>query len=255
MLSESVDRVRLPWDACYNIRELGGYPTRTGTPTQRGALLRADDLCRLTDTGQAALLAYGVRTIIDLRSLNETSRAQHPFAPGAPRAGTLTYVNLPLLDDTDHAGMAELDSADSVIMLNRVMLDRWPTRIGAILRAIARAEPGGVLFHCYAGKDRTGLIAAFALTLADVAEAVVIEDYAASDRYLQPLYARMLTYHADNPQQQAQLQSILNTPPAGMAATLAHLAERYGGVGGYLAHAGVSAEDQARIRTRLIAEC
>src|SRR5262245_14472863 len=53
----------LPWDACYNIRDVGGYTTADGGQIRWRALVRADNLCRLTPAGRAALVDYGVRTI------------------------------------------------------------------------------------------------------------------------------------------------------------------------------------------------
>jgi len=72
------------WEACYNIRDLGGYPTRDGSQTRWRALVRADDLSRLTPIGRRALLAYRIRTIVDLRSPAEVAHAPHPFAHNEP---------------------------------------------------------------------------------------------------------------------------------------------------------------------------
>ncbi len=72
----------LPWDACYNARELGGYPTESGAQIRMQALIRSDSLYHLTPGGQTALRDYGVRTIIDLRSPHELEREANPFASG-----------------------------------------------------------------------------------------------------------------------------------------------------------------------------
>lgn len=85
---------RLAWDACYNVRDLGGYETTDGRRIRRGQFLRADDLCRLSAQGRAALVAYGVRTVVDLRSPSELARAPHPFAVGAPDAPAYRVLSL-----------------------------------------------------------------------------------------------------------------------------------------------------------------
>ena len=59
---------QLVWDACFNVRDIGGYRLRSGGCTRWGRFVRADNLCRLTLTGRAALVNYGVRTVIDLRA-------------------------------------------------------------------------------------------------------------------------------------------------------------------------------------------
>src|SRR4051812_5806286 len=60
MSQEEHSALHLAWDACYNVRDLGGYPTERGGRIRPQALVRADNLCRLTPTGQAALRAYGI---------------------------------------------------------------------------------------------------------------------------------------------------------------------------------------------------
>jgi protein-tyrosine phosphatase len=71
---------RLSWDACFNVRDLGGHPIVDGGQTRWRAVVRADTLCRLSETGRAALVDYGVRTVIDLRSARELEAVPHPFA-------------------------------------------------------------------------------------------------------------------------------------------------------------------------------
>src|SRR5688572_31236468 len=69
----------LAWDACLNVRDLGGLVTVDGRRVRRGALVRSDQLCRLSDCGRAALVAHGVRTVIDLRNPAEVERDPDPI--------------------------------------------------------------------------------------------------------------------------------------------------------------------------------
>src|SRR5689334_21578095 len=87
---------RLSWDACYNIRDLAGYLTSDGAQTCWRSLVRADTMCRLTADGRAALLDYGVRTVIDLRRSDELRLDPNPFATPAEQTSLVTYLNLPL---------------------------------------------------------------------------------------------------------------------------------------------------------------
>ena len=74
------DRI-LHWDGCLNVRDLGGYLSSTQSRRTRWrALIRSDDLCRLTPAGLAAVVAYGIRTIVDIRFPSEVARAAHPFS-------------------------------------------------------------------------------------------------------------------------------------------------------------------------------
>jgi protein-tyrosine phosphatase len=241
----------LPWDACYNVRDVGGYITTDGGEIRWRALVRADNLCRLGPAGRAALIEYGVRTIIDLRSPSELTRAPHPFAPPHQEPGAPTYLPLSLLDEADQAGIARIDAAASVQEMYILMLEQFPSQIAAIIRAVAQAEDGGVLVHCFAGKDRTGVIVALLLAVAGAEPAVIVTDYAISDNYLQPLYDELLESLAHDPPRQSQLASLLSSPAEAMQATLAHLDATYGGPAAYLQAIGISQPDLHQVRRRL----
>src|SRR5688572_11475261 len=170
-LGETRPRV-LGWDGCLNARDLGGYPTRNGQETRWGAIVRSDNLTPLTAAGRQALVAYGVRTVIDLRRPSETAEFANPYAEPGPH--DVAYANVPF-----ERPAADPDrEPDSLAAQYRWMLDTFPGGVAAIVTAIARAPAGGVLIHCMGGKDRTGLIAALLLDLAGVERAVIGEDYA-----------------------------------------------------------------------------
>jgi protein-tyrosine phosphatase len=104
------------------------------------------------------------------------------------------------------------------------MVDASRDRLAAALIAIAEAPPGGVVLHCHAGRDRTGVVVALALHLAGVSAESIATDYALSD----------------------------NCSPATMVNTLTHLAVEYGGIAGYLIGSGMTPAQLAAIRARLI---
>lgn len=241
---------RLAWDACYNVRDLGGYPTSDGGQTRWRAVLRADNLCRLTPAGCEALVAHGVRTIIDLRNPRELAIDPHPFAGADLVAGRPAYRHLPLEDETDAVTRAMVEAAEVVPALYGVMLDRNQARIGAIVEAIAAAPDGAVLIHCHAGKDRTGLVSALLLALAGVPNRTIAEDYALSDDYLQPLYDDWLA-SIDDPVERERVVRRWSTPVENMLAVLAGLEERHVGARAYVRAGGVSDEGLARVRSRL----
>src|SRR3954451_3676825 len=143
---------RLAWDGCLNVRDVGGYATTDGKATRWRAVLRADNLCQLTPAGCADLRAYGVQTIIDLRSPTELARTPHPFAPQATADASPAYLNLPMLDEQDLEGNAALDAAPTMFELYRAILERYPAQLLTVLAAVADAPPRSVLLHCHAGK-------------------------------------------------------------------------------------------------------
>ena len=247
-----VDQRHLPWDACFNIRDLGGYPAGPGRRTRWRALLRGDNLCWLEPAGREALIEYGVRTIVDLRHPDEVAREQHPFGSGPARPGEPTYLNLPIGDREDRWLRQRIDAAWTNEEVYRVVFDRARIQIGRIVRAIADAPDGAVLFHCNAGKDRTGMIAALALALAGVPAPTIAHDYALSLPLLTPYYARVVREVPTDPEGLARLAERMACRPEAMLATLAHLETEHGGVEAYLETGGVEAAEMERLRDRLV---
>jgi len=241
----------LPWDDCYNIRDVGGYSTADGGQIRWGALVRADNLCRLGPDGCAALIDHGVRTIIDLRSPSELERAPHPFALTRSEANAPLYLHLALFDESDLDGIARIDAAGSTKDMYILMLDQYPARNAAIMQAIARADEGGVLVHCFAGKDRTGIVVALLLAIAGADAETIAADYAESDNHLQPLYTEILDSLAHDPVRRQQLSVQLASPPEAMHGALVHLESVYGGPEAYLLAAGVDQQDLELLRQRL----
>jgi protein tyrosine/serine phosphatase len=179
-----VDR-HLDWPGCFNVRDLGGLPAAGGRETLRGAIVRADSLERLSEDGWAALREHGVRTVIDLR--NEDERG----ADAAPRPGELTTIQLPLdaVSSSSFWKGWESEPQFATPLYYRAHLQRYPQLSAAVLAQIARARPGGVAFHCVAGRDRSGQMAMLVLSLAGVEPAVIAADYALSRERLSPAFA------------------------------------------------------------------
>lgn len=247
---------RLVWEACYNARDLGGYAVGAGRHTRWGRFVRSDNLCRLSATGQDALVAAGVRTIIDLRSAFELRLDPCPFESAAAAPGAPAYLHRPLLDPAAAAEAAAIERAESVAAMYAAILAHSQPRLAAILRAVAVAPAGGVLVYCHAGKDRTGLVTALVLAVAGVPAATIAEDYALSDGYLQPWYDEQLRRAPDGTkrtQLMAYLRSAHNAArPETMVATLDDLDRQYGGPQAYLRAAGLGEEEIAAIRRRLV---
>jgi protein-tyrosine phosphatase len=240
MGGEALADRHLDWAGCCNIRDLGGLPTTAGRLTRRGALVRADSLDRLTAAGWAALWAYGIRTVVDLRHADER-------AAGAARPPGLTTVPVPLEDPDDRAFGQAFGHLGGTPLYFQPFLTRQPGRVAAALTAVARAAPGGVLIHCGAGRDRTGLVTLVLLALAGVAPEAIAADYALSAARLRPLLAR-LDRLGDEARIREQLAEAGTTAEAAILATLAALDSA-----AYLRGAGVSDADLAALRARLLA--
>jgi protein-tyrosine phosphatase len=150
-------------------RDLGGIRTADGRTIRPGALVRARSLDQLEDW--TALHELGVRTLIDLR--NDDERAAAPSPPG------IIALHLPLdgVDDREFWDEWARDWRFGTPVYYGPHLRRFPERSLAVVDAIAHAPPGGVLFHCMGGRDRTGMIAMLVLALVGVAHEDIAADY------------------------------------------------------------------------------
>ncbi len=242
---------RLPIAGAFNVRDLGGYPTRTGPSTAWRAFVRADSLHNATLEGQLELLNYGVRTIIDLRSAGEIARSPVPLAI----RDVVTYHHIAVVDDAALPGAATAIPED-LAALYRVYLEGSRASFRRIFAAIATAGRGTVLFNCTAGKDRTGIVAALLLGLAGVDTAIIVSDYSESAENLAPLFGplRQSMQTQASPAERTAAERLLGSDAVMMESTLAYLDGQYGGVEAYLRHLGLDDVALSAIRARLVPE-
>jgi protein-tyrosine phosphatase len=243
----------LAWEGCVNVRDLGGLPTEDGRRTRLGGVVRADNVRRLTDDGWRALAEHGVQRIVDLRFPEELDEDRpidvdidvvHVSVLGA--APDAEYVkeldaHLASVDDVaDHYAWSYVD-----------FLERYRERFGQAFAAIADAE-GTVVVHCFAGKDRTGLVAAVLLRLAGVDHATIGADYALTAENLRPRWDVWLRETEDE-EERAKLTRLQHTPAEAMARVVQEIEQRYGDVASYLRAAGLTDGQVDRLRARLVA--
>jgi protein tyrosine/serine phosphatase len=228
----------LQWEGCFNVRELGGFPTRSGGTTAWGAVVRSDSPAALTEQGWAALRAHGIRTIVDLRDPIEREEL--------PPLAELDAVHAPVLDLGDDAFFEPWRGTWDTPRFYRAVLAHWQDRFTAAVVAVARAEPGGVLVHCQVGRDRTGLVTAMLLSLAGVPAAEIAADYALSAERLRPLYDR-LAAELEDESARARLHRENASEASWMLDLLGEL-----DVEAYLLAGGATAEDLAAARRRLL---
>ncbi|MBQ0987849.1 tyrosine-protein phosphatase [Streptomyces sp. F63] len=232
----------LNWDGCFNVRDLGGIPVAGGHVVRRGAVVRSDAVDKLTADGWAALHAYGVRTVIDLRNDDEVK------ADAAPRPAGLTTVRLPL-DGIEDTGFWSVwgNGPDGTPLYYRPFLDHFPDRAAGAVQAVAHAHPGGVLVHCAAGRDRTGLVTLLLLALAGADPADIAADYLLSNDRLD---ARFFTAHGI-PDHRQEIADHLTRK--GTTAEQALLATLDGfDTAAHLGPAGLTPDDVSALHTRLL---
>ncbi|MEZ0069070.1 protein-tyrosine phosphatase [Streptacidiphilus sp. MAP12-20] len=169
----------LDWEGCWNARDLGGLELADGRRIRRGAVVRSDAPDRLTDRGWAALRAHGVRTVVDLRDPGEGE-------PVAAAQG-LEVVRVPLDRLAGPVWWERWGELDGTPLTFRPALEHTSEGVTRVLRAVIAAPPGGVLVHCAAGRDRTGLFAFALLASLGVAAEDIAADYTRSGERLDPL--------------------------------------------------------------------
>jgi protein-tyrosine phosphatase len=237
---QSLERL-LNFPSLLNVRDLGGYPTVDGAETRWRSLLRSDDLSQLTATGTQALAGYGVETVVDLRWSEEIALNPSPIAG---QESQICYMHVSLLASTSEK-WRELSKGAAKEVWKCVVLDKARAELREVLKVIAAAAPGPLLFHCVAGKDRTGIIAALLLTLAEVLPDSVAGDYAASTKMLSEAYLKR--YAGSDPN---EVLENVRCPEVGVHNMLRYLAG-HGGIRAYLGRIGLTTEEIARLRARL----
>ena len=241
----------LPWEATLNTRELGGYSLRGGRRMRWKALVRSENPNLLTEMGQSALVDYGIRTVIDLRFQKELERWPNPLAGrSVPGDEALHYVHNPLDQDQDFIWTEGMDTAAAMSDLYIRMLETNRGYIARALTAMAYARPGGVLFHCHAGKDRTGLVAAMVLGALGASSEVIIQDYGFTTPELEERLRQELAGPAIPADKRGYFTALFTAQPETMRRTLSYLKRTYGGLEGYLTTTTLMVRDITALRER-----
>lgn len=245
-----VNERELAWEGLLNVRDLGGHPTEDGGETRSGAVVRADSVRRLTDAGWNAVVDYGVKTIVDLRTDEELQADPPADIP-------VRVVHVPTLEEdadvfaqADKAAQSAVDDSMATSEVYLIFLERFAANFARAIAEVANAAEGGVVVHCAGGKDRTGLVTALLLRLAGVGIEEIAADYAISEERLKPRHELWLA-EAETEAERERIRRIAATPAEAMIKVLEELERRHGSVENYLREAGLSDEDLERVRKRL----
>ena len=241
----------------FNLRDLGGHPSSFGGVTRSGVVFRADGLHRTDSTGADIVAGLGIRGLIDLRTVDERTE-DGVFGHGAVTCSHIPLIERTWLWDEEFTGK----EGDLLLAGYLRIVTENRDRLVETLEAIAAAEQPTV-FHCTAGKDRTGVVAALLLGLAGVDDASIVADYALSE----PAMVEMRRWYelnstADQVSFEDRMRErgidpnlamrLIHAKPETMQAFLAHVRSEAGTMQNFVAQLGLSAATAARLRARLV---
>ena len=224
-------------------RDLGGYPAKGGLKVAWRRLFRSDELRRMTRHDLTKLKQeIGLASVIDLRNAREGLEQQQEISLMNEIGAKYYYV--PLNTDADRREERELAlkfSHMGEVYLYRIRHQEYGERVIKALEIIS--DPGNhpLAFHCVAGKDRSGILAAFVLSVLGVADRDIIDDYVLTSQYIEALFDR-LNSDPETPKDILELPGYTReAAPESMAWFLTSLRSEYGSARGYLAMHGADA--------------
>jgi protein-tyrosine phosphatase len=241
---------RVPFEGCTNFRDLGGYRTRDGGHTRWGMVFRADALHGMTADDLALYEQLGLRAVYDLRSDVEREERPNPIPSRAH-----TVIGRRTDDDLPTPTWKTATDGERVLHeLYLGLIDHAAVQIGDLYAELAKPDGLPAVFHCHAGKDRTGIVAALLLQLLGVDRDVILDDYELTARYRlrthqEGTYRRLL----DSGIPPEAAAGVLTAPRWAMEQALEELDRRFGGIEAYLTGpAGVTGDVITALRRRLV---
>jgi protein tyrosine/serine phosphatase len=225
----------VPLVGAHNFRDLGGYPCRDGRVTRWGRLFRSDTLHELTEADVGVLRSMGLATIVDLRTRRELERTGR----GPLGSEAVDYRHLSVLPE---------DLAERYLWY----LDAGRPALVEALTLLTRPTSFPLVFHCAAGKDRTGVLAALVLDILGVDPAVIVADYVITEGRMELILDR---YRSDP----VFAERLATVPPSRfgveadtMVRFLAGLHDRFGGAGPWAVASGLDPEGPSRLVELLV---
>lgn len=240
-----------------NLRDLGGIPI-DGGPLREGLAIRADDLAVITDDDAARLVSAGLTSVIDLRTSDEVALTGRGPLASYPVA----YHHLPLMASIGAAVPADrsfvMDHVAMGEMYARMVETAAPQLVTAL--GIIAVSPGATAFHCAAGRDRTGVLAAVLLLALGADDDDIVTDYARTDLNMAAIHERMrpvmgtlMARLGFDLEEMTSLTMSEEPMDISMRTMLARLRERHSDALAPLRAAGLSDAIVARLRERSIA--
>ncbi|PJF21151.1 MAG: hypothetical protein CUN56_12545 [Phototrophicales bacterium] len=245
---------RLPLQGSLNFRDLGGYQTTTGQYIKWGKIFRGDAQDRLTDDDIQYMDSIGFKLMCDLRGEHEA--IERPGRLNTER------LHLPIHDDLVNGRVIrerllakDTQGMDETMMFGSYerILDQFPQVFATALKQMTEPQNLPLAFHCTAGKDRTGLLAAMLLTLLGIPKKTIIQDYDLSNGYVQPFLDWMRGRVEANGIDFESIKVVFSAPVALLLHAYDYLEQQYGGMLSYLRdYVGIDEATQQKLQATLL---
>jgi len=248
----SMSVTRLPLEGITNCRELGGYATKEQRSTKWHTLLRSNTFANATEEDLEFLLDYGVNKIIDLRTKSEVEKSPNPASehPG------FTYENVDLIGQGPD-GVLSFDYEDIDVdehslgnsYVNMIKTNKYLKEVFDIM--LAGLNNGGALFHCSAGKDRTGVVSMLLLGLAGVAKEDIVANYQVSHTYIKDQISDFGDLGIDKKVIE-KMRHLGTSEPANIMLAYDALIDEFGSFKGYFEQLGYSQDEIERLKHSIV---
>lgn len=223
-MNKKEDSCLLPIKGAYNMRDLGGYQTNNGKHVKYKTIIRSGDLNELTTDDLRYLSEIPLITDIDFRSEQEKEAApdKHPDS-------IKEYIWLPInAGDMNDLKIKEIKSISQMMEdAYKTIIDRFRNEYKEFFQILMAGNKTPLLFHCSAGKDRTGIAAALILSALGVSKETILEDYMLSAQYLKGKYDYLIRI-------QPSLEPLTTVRPEYLQAALQLIDEEFGGMDSFL---------------------
>jgi protein-tyrosine phosphatase len=246
-------------DGSFNFRDIGGYQTEDGRSIKRGILYRSGNLSRLTEKDMEIVNQLGIKRICDLRGLDEIEKFPDPMLDG------VIWHHTPILSDEvmlgqigDHSDFAEklrnTKPGEMLLNLNQNMVS-FKQAFQNVFKVLLKEPDKPLLFHCMAGKDRTGAVAALILRLLGVPRHIIVEDYLYTNETLEQMAVNFEEIGYNNLQDihQDVLVALFEARAEYINVFLDKIEAKYDNIEFYLTEAlGLSGEDISVLKHHLL---
>ncbi|WP_376699419.1 tyrosine-protein phosphatase [Listeria booriae] len=249
----------IPLEGCFNFRDLGGYVNTAGKTVKWGKLYRSSLLTNITEKDKDTLEKLGVSWICDLRSTSEIA------AKPTPALAHIKNRHIPIgTAKNESTESQKIDIPDDHRVYEPLMGESYRVFVQSkdgfreIFNDIIEKEEVPFLFHCTAGKDRTGVLGALLLKLLDIPENTILADYELTNQYADNILGEMqgLVNAFSNSEKKIDLENfrpMAEARPAYLEIAFDEMQKEYGSVDAYLEKGiGITPSEKAKFQTMML---